>query len=435
MTPEEVVEVARSLSSPVLLPEGGFKGAELKRRKSAGAGGSRRAMGLGMSMSSIGSSTPVSTSTSPEVPPIALEPVEYVQMDEDTLLPFVDRPAEVSELIKHHSNEKMFNLLRAAFPKHEVRDDWKDRKPEEWSWDEFILHLTIRTRDEVGDYNWVYASRQAVRARSVALWEKVGTCLGCDGDLLNVGGEDGGPVSWGGLGLGEEGEYDGSGNQVWIEGIEAVDAASQREMEKSEDAFREQFGDIVEDEDGLAQAGMTALLGGLSESIPITSRPTTAQRAGSSDLVDPMNSPGAQFQTLPTAKSLRSKSFVGLQILTSPKSSNALSGFSHSRSPSQGNGVVGSPMMSPSGVGGNAVFERGPGSPLFPSSFSSLSVEPNLGRSASVGLAGMGGGIAGKGRHGVDVGMSIEVGGEEGAGKRWRGLARKPSGAGLSESG
>lgn len=423
MSPEEVVDIARSLASPVVIPQGGFKGAELKRRKSAGLTGRRG----------------TSETTSPEKPPLALEPVEYVQLDDETLLPFVDRPIEVKELSEHHSNSALFKLLKAAFPKSPLRQHWQALAPEEWYWDEFMQHLTRLSRIECPDYAWIFRARQAVRARSVALWEKIGVCLGCDGDLLNAGGEDGSPPSWGGLGLGEEGEYDPTGNQVWIEGLEAVDPA---ERERTERQFREEFGDIVEDEGEQASAGMTALLGTVGEEeeesvgLGIKGRQTTAQREASKHInpVDPMDSPSFTSRSLPRSEQgaafspytprspskspgkiptkERSKSFVGLQIMTSPVPQKG--GFAKSPTsytPSQNQAAL-------------PIFDRGPGSPLFPSSFSSLSVEPNLGRSASIGLAG-----------GVKpVAYEEEVMREVRGYKRWSGLGRKPSGAGLSES-
>ncbi|KAK8847345.1 hypothetical protein IAR55_005202 [Kwoniella newhampshirensis] len=416
-SPDEVVDIARSLSSPVMMPEGGFKGAELKRRKSAGAS-SRRGI-----------------KDSPEDrPPVALEPVEYVQMEEDVLLPYVNRPAEVCELIEYSANQKLFKLLKAAFPKDTARSNWRELSPEEWNWDEFMKHLTKIDRAESHDYDWIFRARQAVRKRSVALWEKLGICLGCDGDLLNAGGEDDIPPSWGGLGLGDEGEYDPTMNQVWIEGLEAVDADQEAKAERD---LLESFGEIVEDEGEQAAAGMTALLGGLgglregdgkgsrnSTSLP---RLTPAQRAGNKDKVDPFTSPSAQFNSLrhenlhslsqsparasKGARESRSKSFVGLQICTSPISgSNQIM----PRSP-------GSQLQTPV-LGSNAplpVYERGPGSPMFPSSFSSLSVEPNLGRSASVAVGG---------------GVRPPAVQEDFSRFTRRGLVRKPSGAGLSES-
>ena len=422
MSPDEVFEIARSLASPVAIPEGGFNGAQLKRRKSMGATGRRGTNDM----------------TSPEKAPLALEPVEYVQMEDDTLLPFVDRPAEVAELISHGSNEKLFKLLKAAFPKQPLREHWKALGPEEWNWDEFMVHLTSLSRIECPDYPWIFRARQAVRARSVALWEKLGVCLGCDGDLLNAGGEDGLATSWGGLGLEDDDEYNPSQNHVWIEGLEAVDPEeNERQMNKLNDAF----GEIVEDENEQASAGMTALLGDIgegAEDLPGQSGQTTAQREANRKLnpIDPMTSPSFAMSSLPrhdhpvfaesfassysmsgqspftpkspakfdSAKSARSRSFVGLQIVTSPTQAQG----SFPKSPTSYTS-----MNQASRQG----YERDQGNPLFPQSFGGLSVKPNLGREAS---AAIGGGIKE-----ADEGF--------GRGNRW-GLARKHSRAGLSES-
>jgi hypothetical protein len=421
MSPEEVLDVARSLASPVALPEGGLKRAELKRRKSAGA-------------TSRSSSK---ASPSPEKPPLALEPVEYVQLDDNTLLPFVERPQEVAELMQHPSNTALFKLLQAAFPKNPAREHWKALSPAEWNWEEFVQHLTKVTRAECPDYPWVFRAREAVRTRSVALWEKLGVCLGCDADLLNAGGEDGSPPSWGGLGLGEEGEYDPSANHVWIEGLEAVDP---KERERIEREFRDEFGDIVEDENEQAAAGMTALLGTVGEeeedTRPNRSRQTTAQREANRKLKDPMDSPSFAAVPLPPdavsghspytphspakfgsrdAKG-RSKSFVGLQILTSPVQPTSAGLLT--KSPMSTTPIYQTPSM--------AVYDRGPGSPLFPSSFSSLSVEPNLGRSASVALGGVKAAHPVASAYDQGIGLGMDRG-------DW-GIRRKPSGAGLSES-
>lgn len=36
--------------------------------------------------------------------PLELEPMEYVEMQDDVFLPYVDRPTEVDELLEHPSN-------------------------------------------------------------------------------------------------------------------------------------------------------------------------------------------------------------------------------------------------------------------------------------------------------------------------------------------
>lgn len=455
LSPDEVLDMARSFQSPLLAPERSFGGSQfqassLKRRKSAGSVFER----------------------SPEPPvPAELEPVEYVQMEDDVLLPFVDRCAEVSDLMSHPSNTKLFALLRAAFPKEPARGNWKKISPEEWNWEEFVKHLTEVNRDELDDYDWVYKDRQAVRHRSVALWEKLGVCLGCDEDLLNAGSEDDSPASWAGLGLGDEGEYYPAMNHVFIAGIEPVD---QEEQARAERQFVDEFGDIVEDENEQASAGMSALLGPsmatIGEETPpfssgkpsrqeSASRPTPAQRAGNRANIDPLLSSSVEDSPPRTAQfavearrpsqspsvntksdqlNRPRKSFVGLQICTSPTNTTSSLPFEGSRSNSLSYGsdqtarrrsgslgLVTSPISTSSAAVPVPLYERGPGSPLFPSSFSSLSLEPNLGRKASV----------------VNRGAAVPVKEEL---KGWKqaqqahagqgGFGRKASQAGLSES-
>jgi hypothetical protein len=410
MSPKEVWDLANQLKSPVAIPEGGFKGAELKRRKSGGSMASRR---------SSHSLTAV-TDSSPQEPPLALEPVEYVQLDDDVLLPYVDRPVEVAELIAHPANDQLFNLLRAAFPKKDLRAHWQALTPEEWNWDEFNRHLQL-PRGECPDYAWIFRARQACRQRSVALWEKLGTMLGCDGDLLNAGGDDGLPSTWGVEGQDTDDEDDDyKHTQVWIEGLEAVDPD---EAERAERDFAGAFGEVVEDNPGMGIGAMGAIGEDEEELEEGPSRQTPAQRAANQASIDPFHSPSSAHAQLAggSNRSVRSRSFVGLSILTAPMSSvgGGGGGGSFTRSPS---------IMSPNLPTHRPVYqnERGPDAVLFPGSFRNLSVEPNLGRAVAAGQAGVPGVPGGKG---AKVSIPLAPGG----GGRW-GLNRKQSGAGLSES-
>ncbi|ODN73643.1 hypothetical protein L198_08268 [Cryptococcus wingfieldii CBS 7118] len=433
-SPEQVVELARSINSPKTASS------PLHRAKSA------------RSLRSFGS-----FDGSPETPQAELEPVEYMQMEEDVLLPFIDRPSEVADLIAHPSNTKLFALLRAAFPKEPARPEWKSLNPTQWRWDEFLLHLTRVPRSEVDDYDWVFKDRQAVRSHSVALWEKLGTCLGCDEALLNAGSEDGSPNTWAGLGLDDDdGEQDAPDGHVWIEGLAAED---QTERAHAERQLRDAFGGIVEDEGEVAAAGMTALLGPIGEGDGAEKggELTPAQRAGQRDKIDPMGmgtgtglglggiteSPvEATFghDESGSAAPRRSRpSFVGLQISTLPSN-----GHSFPRSPSltttslsasAQNTSPPSPSLSTTSHLPLYTYDRDPGNPLFPSSFSNLSLAPNLGRRASStvnGIHGGAGGMFGKGAGGA-VPMRDDVVGE----LRRKGFGfggRKASQAGLSES-
>ncbi|WVQ76109.1 hypothetical protein IAR50_005751 [Cryptococcus sp. DSM 104548] len=423
-SPEQVVELARSINSPKAAAS------PLHRAKSA------------RSLRSF--------ENSPEKEQAELEPVEYVQMEEDVLLPFVDRASEVADLIAHPSNVKLFALLRAAFPKEPARPNWQTLNPEEWRWDEFLLHLTQVNRDDVDDYDWVYKDRQAVRKHSVALWEKLGTCLGCDEELLNAGSEDGSPNTWAGLGLDEDGEQDGNDGHVWIEGLAAQD---QTERAHAERQLRDAFGGVVEDEGEAAAAGMTALLGPIGEDKG--GELTPAQRAAQKDKIDPMggglglgglgeipespveytrhrksSSLHSTSPTMSTSARQGRPSFVGLQICTAPSN-----GRSFSRSPSLTTTSLSTsahntcpPSPSLSTTSHLYTYDRDPGNPLFPSSFSNLSLQPNLGRRASSSLNGGAGGMGGKGGA---VPMREDVVGE----LRKKGLGgRKYSQAGLSES-
>lgn len=397
MSPDDIYEIANSLKSPVAIPEGGFKGAELKRRKSSGA---RRSS----------SSHSLAGMAEEPKPPLALEPVEYVQMNEDVLLPFVERPEEVEELLAHENNRKWVSELKAAFPKDKAREHYQALSPETWSWEEFIRHLHL-PRASCPDYQFIFRARQACRKRSIAHWEKLGTCLGCDGDLLNAGGDDGLPSTWGINTDTDDGDDDEQDykhrNQVWIEGLEAVDP---EEHEKAEKDFAGAFGSIQPDSPAMG-LGMMGAIGEDEDEEEIPSGPTPAQRAGNKAQIDPFTSQGHSplptSATLSLSTSTRANTYVGLQIMTSPRPS--------SNTPTSPRDSISLSSSQPKVY----VHERSSGDPLFVSHFGGLSMNPTLGRTEAVAPSAQ---VKGSG-------LPI-VAGEA---RKW-GLNRKQSGAGLSES-
>lgn len=414
LSPDEVLELARGLMSPVAAPTGA-EAAKLQRRKSLtslGGGGDK------------------------EPEPIALEPVEYVEMDDDTLLPFSDRPTQVAGLLANPVNETLVDLLSKSFPSGAVRSNWKEIPVTQWNWTEFERLLTKIGRKECPDYEWVLLAREAVRERSVALWEKLGVCLGCDPELMTAGDEDDSPASWAGLGLGDEGEYDPSLSRVFIEGLEPVDPL---ENEKAERALMLEFGRPV---DALESPGIQ-----WTDSMPtIGEEPNerghngggAAPSAGNREVKDYFDenpghrrhdsrdgppSPSSVFASSFASTSAsargspeksRSKSFVGLQICTAPVSPFSTAGLS----------------LSPTALAHDqqTQYDRGPGNPMFVSSFNTLSIGPNLGRKASMSAAGGGG---------APVAPSFSPDALRGFGRssdKFPGLTRKSSKAGMSES-
>ncbi|CAK9782677.1 hypothetical protein CC85DRAFT_283960 [Cutaneotrichosporon oleaginosum] len=394
LSPEEVMDLARGIMSPVAASDSGpATPGRHRRRKSTGT--FKNAVGGGV------------VHAEPE--PIALEPVEYVEMDAGVLLPFQNRPEEVKELLDHPNNAHLFTLLHQTFPQEPMRPNWKDIDVHEWNWDEFYAHLTTVDRAECPDYPWVELARDAVRHHSVSLWEKLGTCLGCDTELMMAGEEDETPASWGGLGLGDEGDFDPDQARVWIEGLEPVDAEA--EERKLTAAF---------DDDGEfgAAGGFSSSMATIGEERHTPSGPTPAQRAGRGEIPDSFPSPEGRNQPLvqdfalassaSSASSFnsnsplrkRGRSFVGLSITTS------------------------APSFAPRTPGSydereDYVQQRTAGNPLFVSSFNTLSLEPTLGRKQSTTT------------YGVPAAHADSFRGFQKPGDR---MLRRSSGTGLSES-
>lgn len=386
MSPGEVVQLAESLKSPVLsdnrLPSLSRSGSYRDRNAAAAKDRERE-------------------KRQQKEEELALEPVEYVEMDDDVLLPFVDRPSEVAELIQQPGNVGFFDIIHPSFPT-ESTGDWKEVSPEKWTWDEFQAHL-MAPRAEIDDFEWIRKIRLAVRARSEAMWEKIGVCLGCDDDLLNAG--EGYDVFGPGGALGED--YSGEDeirtpqqHEVGFGYFGAEDDDDPREHVTIEGLTP--TSEVPDDDSDMVIGSLEGRVAspiplptGSMETIgegdeafhspdpPPPSRLTPAQVAGGrGEMRDPFGkSPLSKTMQLepeegsptlgrnsPCSKSIRSKSIVGLQISTAPSKPSVSHVYKSSVS-----SVLNSPAYYPH-------LERGPGSPLFPSSFAQLSISPTLPR-------------------------------------------------------
>lgn len=127
LSPEQVVEIAEGLKSPVLRSDDdeGFSssfspstggrlsrsnsGRRVHQRSGSGASLNRGSFNKGKFLSEMSFTTPederrASVPAQAPAEPLELEPMEYVEMQDDVFLPYVDRPTEVDELLEHPSN-------------------------------------------------------------------------------------------------------------------------------------------------------------------------------------------------------------------------------------------------------------------------------------------------------------------------------------------
>jgi hypothetical protein len=246
-------------------------------------------------------------------------------------------------------------------------------------------------------------------------------------------------------------------DQVWVEGLEAAES-SPSDMGRDDDTPAGSFGNrkarssgglqlsgtgsesrslsplpglplgmdtIGESEEEAAQRGARNTVGKL----------TPAQRAGQEPTQDPFGMtpptpasvPGESplGRSLPSSQKSRTKSFVGLQIFTMPSLPTALPNDYYRRDGDH-SGFQQADANMPH-------LERGPGNPLFPASFSSLSLAPTLPnnnpalkRSSSI--------VQGRGEPSSGSGSQASTP-KMGSGRPpWTELMRRKSRGGMSES-
>lgn len=396
-----------------------------------------------------------------------MEPVEFVPLADDLLLPFDDRPEEVKALLEAAPNKPLVKLISLALP----AGSSGSTDPTEWKHDDLIAYLKTVGRDQKSDREWVADLRLAVQTKSEALWEKLKDCLGIEEEEAPADDDEG---------VDAEGAYDEDAGRIFIEGLpaSAVDDDSFSESSRGSiepsslpsaggsggigvmgffspeagqsslpptahlDNVMESIGEEAEDSPTpLASRQPSFATGGTSgtciASVPIPSikqtdaTPPASMEASDKTLFFPgeaprrrivsgsgPSSPLSHTQTnLPLSSSQlsssalsmtsaissasssykpRTKSFVGISILSSspggPGSGDHYGSPSHRRTSFL---VPSSPGSRPDDhhYGDNRradpMTERGPGSPLFPTSFSNLSLSPfGFKRSSSSTTAG-----------------------------------------------
>ncbi|KAJ9122271.1 hypothetical protein QFC22_001691 [Naganishia vaughanmartiniae] len=310
LSPEQVVEIAEGLKSPVMKndEEDAFFPSSLGGKLSRNSSYSRRnhkrsGSGASLNKGSFNrgrfsgdlSFTPQDeevrappTPASAQVEPMELEPMDYLEMSDDCFLPYVDRPTEVAELLELPSSYDLLEVIRPTFPTESVAkssdpEAWRLVKPEEWTWDEFRNGHLMVSRAESDDFDWIRKARQAIRARSECLWERFGLLLGVDPEMMNMGEEYEDVFAPGGA-LGDVFDSDATSpslsiaspavfmsyddrfgfigdenarDQVWVEGLEANGSPSSFDAGK-EDSAAASFGDRKArlSDDASASAGL-----------------------------------------------------------------------------------------------------------------------------------------------------------------------------------
>ncbi|SJX63959.1 uncharacterized protein SRS1_14659 [Sporisorium reilianum f. sp. reilianum] len=99
--------------------------------------------------------------------------------DYGILLPFLDRPSEVKELLfDTKANESLMTRLCSVFggdPEHPTRRGKDER------WDEMLELLIELDRPLLDDEDWLARLESLVMERSPSLWAQLARCLGADG--------------------------------------------------------------------------------------------------------------------------------------------------------------------------------------------------------------------------------------------------------------
>ncbi|KAK9893571.1 hypothetical protein P389DRAFT_198820 [Cystobasidium minutum MCA 4210] len=131
---------------------------------------------------------------------------KIIPVNEDILLPFVDRPVEVRELLEVESrNRGLCERLKEVFAPHpspittptlsfsastsstttsttsSTSSAGGDKNHPKYTWQE-VEAVLYKPREELSDQEWIDSLKSIIFPRSTALWERLRACLGIDVD-------------------------------------------------------------------------------------------------------------------------------------------------------------------------------------------------------------------------------------------------------------
>ncbi|CAL1715125.1 unnamed protein product [Somion occarium] len=133
------------------------------------------------------------------VVPSQPSPVSFTPLPDSVYLPFIERPAEVSQLISQPPTNKLFVLLGQTsstpstspieYLTTDVPPPPVESDPKQWSFQQLISWLRNVDRDVADDIIWVRKARAYILERSELIWERVRGALGVPPEL-NVDDEE-----------------------------------------------------------------------------------------------------------------------------------------------------------------------------------------------------------------------------------------------------
>lgn len=117
-------------------------------------------------------------------------PVSFAALPDDVYLPFIDRPGEVTSLLSIPPSSKLLALLSHAFPpeaRASATEDTRTPSPEDdahiWTYAELEAWLKRAKREDVDDATWARKARHCILPRSELIWERIKGALGIPPEL------------------------------------------------------------------------------------------------------------------------------------------------------------------------------------------------------------------------------------------------------------
>ncbi|KZV92744.1 hypothetical protein EXIGLDRAFT_836189 [Exidia glandulosa HHB12029] len=324
------------------------------------------------------------------------QPAPFTPLPADVLLPFLDRPSEVAQLVNTPPTSRLFALLCQALP----TENTSAETPESWGTAELTHHLTSVPREVLGDKEWALAIKACAAPRSELLWERLKGALGVPPDLEDQDDEEDEPEV---LGLDEalddeyddplEDEDDEDEPESWVEPIYAADQLGSQIASASPVAEKqgsdgtgssyggmEIIGESEREEEGNAKDTPTPPppapeepIQGIriyTSTVPVSPGPRSARSfSHGAHSMEPAGGGGGLQRSSSSSSAQMRRRFSSALHMTDVGGARGALGRSNTTGGARGRGAVG--MVQPH-------LERGVGNPLFVSSFATLSAGPTL---------------------------------------------------------